>query len=99
MEERNGQVKKGGSHNVIIDNREKAIITGVIDIHSFDDELVLAETDMGIITIKGINLKMNKLNIDSNELSLEGMISSFTYSDTAQMKKSSGTGMFNKLFK
>lgn len=99
MEERNVQNKKGGNHSLIVDNREKAILTGVVDIHSFDDELVLAETDMGILTIKGINLKINKLNLENNELSLEGVISSFVYSDTAQMKKSSGSGMFNKLFK
>ena len=29
------------NHNVIMENREKVIITGIIDIHSFDDELVL----------------------------------------------------------
>lgn len=99
MDEKNGQNKKNINHTIIIDNREKATLTGVIDIHSFDDELVLAETDMGILTIKGINLKMNKLNLENNELSLEGMISSFVYSDTAQIKKNNGTGMFNKLFK
>lgn len=99
MEERNIQNRVGKGHTVIIENRERATITGVIDIHSFDDELVLAETDMGILTIKGINLKMNKLNLENNELSLEGTIISFIYSDTAQIKKSSGAGMFNKLFK
>ena len=50
------------NQNIIMENREKISVTGVIDIHSFDDELVLVQTDLGILTIKGDDLKMNKLN-------------------------------------
>lgn len=84
------------NHNMIMENREKLSITGVIDIHSFDDELVLVETEMGILTIKGNDLKMNKLNLDNNELVVEGKISALVYSETDMVKKG---GMFNKIFK
>ena len=84
------------NQNIIIENREKITITGVIDIHSFDDELVLAQTDLGILTIKGDDLKMNKLNLDNNELIVEGQIVAVAYSDVNQAKKS---GFMNKLFK
>ena len=57
------QSNKVSNHNVIMENREKVVITGIIDIHSFDDEVVLVETELGILTIKGIDLKMNKLNV------------------------------------
>lgn len=88
--------KKIKNHNIIMENREKANITGVLDIHSFDDELILAETEEGILTIKGIDLKMNKLNLDNNELIVEGKIIALIYSDSSQEKKS---GMFGKIFK
>ncbi len=88
--------KKLKSHNVIMENREKANITGVLDIHSFDDELILAETEEGILTIKGNDLKMNKLNLDNNELIVEGKIMALIYSDNSQEKKG---GMFGKIFK
>ena len=68
----------------------------MLDIHSFDDELVLAQTDLGILTIKGDDLKMNKLNLENNELIVEGQIMAVAYSDTNQAKKS---GFINKLFK
>lgn len=84
------------NHNIIMENREKANITGVLDIHSFDDELILAETEEGILTIKGYDLKMNKLNLDNNELIVEGKIIALIYSDNAQEKKG---GMFGKIFK
>lgn len=84
------------NHNIIMENRERANITGVIDIHSFDDELVLAETELGILTIKGLDLKMNKLNLDNNELVVEGKIMALIYSEPDTMKKG---GMFGKIFK
>lgn len=87
--------KKIKNHNVIMENREKANITGVLDIHSFDDELILAETEDGILTIKGSDLKMNKLNLDNNELIVEGKIVALIYSDGEQKK----SGMFGKIFK
>ena len=90
------QNSKMSNHNVIMENREKVVITGIIDIHSFDDELVLTETEMGILTIKGKDLKMNKLNLDNTELVVEGQIGMLQYNDIDSVKKG---GMFNKIFK
>ena len=84
------------NQNIIMENREKVTVSGVIDIHSFDDELVLAQTDLGILTIKGDDLKMNKLNLENNELIVEGQITAVAYSDINQAKKS---GFMNKIFK
>ena len=84
------------NQNIIMENREKVSVTGVIDIHSFDDELVIAQTDLGILTIKGDDLKMNKLNLENNELIIEGKIIAVAYSDINKTKK---TGFMNKLFK
>lgn len=84
------------NQNIIMENRERISVTGVVDIHSFDDELVLAQTDLGILTIKGDDLKMNKLNLDNNELIVEGQIMAVAYSDVNQAKK---TGFMNKIFK
>ena len=95
-DKKNVQTGKTLNHNVIMENREKVIITGIVDIHSFDDELVLAETDMGILTIKGKDLKMNKLNLDNTELVVEGQIGMLQYNDVDTLKKG---GMFNKIFK
>ena len=84
------------NQNIIMENREKVSVTGVIDIHSFDDELVIAQTDLGILTIKGDDLKMNKLNLENNELIIEGKIIAVAYSDINNAKQ---TGFMNKLFK
>ena len=85
------------NQNIIIENREKISVTGVIDIHSFDDELVIAQTDLGILTVKGDDLKMNTLNLENNELIIEGKIIAVAYSDINSNGKK--TGIMNKLFK
>jgi len=86
-----------GMHNLIMENRAKLNLTGVKDIHSFDDEVVLIETELGILTIKGLDLKMNKLNLDNSELSIEGKIIALVYSENEVGKK--GGGMLGKIFK
>ena len=83
-------------HHMVMENREKLTLTGVVDIHSFDDELVLVETNMGILTVKGNDLKMNKLNLDNNELVVEGKIAALVYSEAELNKKG---GVFGKIFK
>ncbi len=96
MEDKKIVNKPNVSQNIIMENREKVCVTGVIDIHSFDDELVLAQTDLGILTIKGDDLKMNKLSLDNNELVVEGKIGAIAYSDINNAKSK---GFVSKLFK
>ena len=45
--------------NIILENREKLTISGVLDVLSFDDQIVIVETDLGLLTVKGENLRIN----------------------------------------
>ena len=83
--------------NIVIQNREKTIVTGVEDILSFDDELVIMQTNLGMLTIKGQELKMNKLNLDNSELIIEGKTCAIAYSDAVDGNKKQG--FMSKLFK
>lgn len=73
--------------NIILENREKLNVSGVLDVLSFDDQIVIVETELGLLTIKGENLKINKLNIDTSEITLDGSISSLSYSNSDSLKK------------
>lgn len=81
-------------HNVIIEDRSRIMITGVSDVDSFDEETVVLVTDMGELTIKGQNLHVTKFNVESGEMSIDGMLSAFFYSG----EKSKG-GFFSRVFK
>ena len=58
-------------------------------------DVVVVQTDILFFILKGVDLHINKLNLESSELCLEGEISSCTYSE-----KTATTGSFlGKIFK
>ncbi len=91
------QLKNDTIQNLILENRRKLSISGVLDVLSFDDQIVILETDLGMLTIKGEDLRINKLSIDTTEVVIEGNINNLSYSDK-QDKKTSGS-FIGKIFK
>lgn len=83
--------------NLVLENREKLSISGVLDVLSFDDQVVIVETELGLLTVKGDNLRINKLSIDTSEVVVEGEIYNLAYSENDLDKKSSG--ILGKIFK
>ncbi len=86
----------GVIQNLVLENREKLNVSGVNDVLSFDDQVVIMETELGLLTVKGENLKINKLSIDTSEVIVEGKINNLSYSE--HQVKSEG-GIFGKIFK
>ena len=84
--------------NLILENRNKLNISGVLDVLSFDDQLIIVETELGLLTIKGDNLRINKLSIDTSEVIVEGEIISLAYS-SKELNKKSSEGFLGKIFK
>ena len=84
--------------NIILENREKLTISGVLDVLSFDDQVVIVETELGLLTVKGENIRINKLSLDTTEVIVEGKIFSLSYSEKNLDKNSSG-GFLGKIFK
>ena len=86
--------------NIYLENREKLNISGVKDVLSFDDQMVILETELGLLTIKGDNLRIQKLSIDTLDVSIQGTINTLIYSDHSTEKKGGkGSTFLNKLFK
>ena len=96
-ERRNTMSNTNIIQNVILENREKLNISGVLDVLSFDDQIVIVETELGLLTVKGENLRINKLSIDTSEVIIEGEINALTYSEK-DLEKKSGS-LLGKLFK
>lgn len=83
--------------NIVLENREKLSISGVLDVLSFDDQIVILETELGLLTVKGENLRINKLSLDTSEVIIDGEIFQLTYSEKENMEK--GGGILSKIFK
>ena len=83
-------------HNAILENRQCLMLTGVTDVESFDDKLVLLYTQLGELAIKGSQLHVSDLSTESGELTVEGEINALTYGDKDRTKK---LGIIGKLFR
>ena len=83
------------THNLILKERKSLNVSGVLDVDSFDDNTVVAYTDMGELTIKGRDLHISKINLDSGDLVLDGEVSLLEYTDNNQGEK----GFFSRLFR
>ena len=83
--------------NIVLENRENLSISGVLDVLSFDDQIIIVETELGLLTIKGEDLRINKLSIDTSETIVNGNIMQIAYSENTVDKK--GEGIFSKIFK
>lgn len=70
-----------------IDGREKAALTGVTDVESFDDTAVVLHTHGGRLTITGKGLHVSALQLEDGRLMLEGAIDSAAY-DNAKSRRS-----------
>ncbi len=84
------------AQNLILENREKLSISGVIDVESFNDESVVVNTELGVLIISGEDLRISKLNLDNSELSVEGNIICCEYTDRDTRGKG---GFLAKMFR
>lgn len=83
--------------NLVLENRNRLNISGVLDVLSFDDQIIIVETELGMLTVKGDNLRINKLSIDTSEVIVEGDIISLAYSNKDLDKKNES--FLGKIFK
>ena len=83
------------NHSVQIDNREKMTITDIREIDSFDEQSIIVFTDVGELSIRGENLHINKIDVDSGEMTVDGEIYSLGYADDQPQKG----GFFSRIFK
>lgn len=97
IEERKNLSNTAVIQNLVLENREKLSISGVLDVLSFDDQVVIVETELGLLNIKGENLRINKLSIDTSEVVVEGEIYNLSYSEKSLDKKTSS--LIGKIFK
>ncbi len=85
-------------HNVIMESRKKLTLSGIEDVDSFDEETIVLFTDTGSLTVKGEDLHINRLSVESGEVLIEGHIDSLIYAD-GDGGKTRGMGFFSRLFR
>jgi len=88
--------RKPRPHQIMMEDRRKATLTGVIDVASFHDQEVILRTDDGEITIVGEQLHISQLSLEEGRLIVEGMIGGLEYTDAPLGKQA---GLFSRIFR
>ena len=93
MEEKSGI----RAHACRLENRSAASLTGVRELVSFDENQVVVDTDMGLLTIKGKELHVSRLTVEKGELEVDGQVDSLAYSSNEAYRKA-GQSILTRLF-
>lgn len=86
MEERKTEVN-GRNHTVYIDNRESLVVTDVSDVASFSEDTVLFTLSQGGLMVKGENLHMQQLDLETGKAVLSGSVQSAVYTQKKNREK------------
>lgn len=93
MDEKTGT----GSHRIIFSGRQSGNLTGIRDVVSFDENQVVLDTDMGLLTIKGRDLHISRLTLEKGEVDMDGTVDSLAYSSNEGYRKA-GESFLERLF-
>lgn len=90
--------KLGATHKLMLNNRQDGSMTGILDVISFNENSIVLDTDMGLLTIKGKDLHVSRLSLEKGEIDIEGRTDSFVYSSNESYRKA-GQSLVSRLFK
>jgi len=82
------------THNVIMENRKKAVMSGVKDVESYNDSEMIIITEAGNLRLKGRELELVKMSVETGELEITGEITSLHYSDADRTPNNFITKLF-----
>ncbi len=77
MQEKN--VKQ--NHNLILENRKTLSISGITDVDSFDEKEISLYTKLGELIIKGRDLHIDTMSVETGDMTITGDIWALIYGD------------------
>ena len=90
----NNEFRPDLPHSLNLEERHRLAVIGVSEVLSFDENQVVMDTALGLLTVEGEQLHVEKLSLDVGELTLEGTVDSLQYSRGGQKKGSFWSRVF-----
>ncbi len=84
------------AHSLTLEGRQKAVINGVEDVDSFNEQMVVLSTAAGTLTLLGEGLHISNLNLENGQLLVEGEIAALEYDERSRAARGS---LFSRLFR
>ena len=74
------------AHHILLEGREQLSVSGVEDVESFDENLIVMLTVRGTLVVRGEDLHIEKLSLDGGDLKVEGMVESLSYEESERSR-------------
>lgn len=74
-------------HSVLLDNRSRMELDGILDVESFTDTSIIANSSLGNVAIEGSDLKVDSFSSQTGKLVVKGNVDSFCYFGNSKGKK------------
>ena len=81
-------------HKLTLDSRSRLQVTGVTEIESFDEAMVVLHTTRGILVIRGTGLHLQLLSLDGGQVHVDGTVNGLQYEEDPGGR----SGFFARLF-
>ena len=63
----------------MLDNRQRLVLTGAEDVSGFNEETIAVKTSAGNLMIKGSGLHIDRLNLETGDVTVNGTVNSMQY--------------------
>ncbi len=75
------QDRDRSGHRVVVTGRDSTLVEGVLHVSSFDDREIVLDTEMGMLTVRGEDLRITQLDLEQGKFAVEGLINAIEYSE------------------
>ena len=82
-------------HHVTLEDRRRLTVSGVEDVERFDESTIVLSTSLGVMTVTGEELHIEKLSLDGGDLQVEGSIDAILYEEDREPRG----GFFSRLLR
>lgn len=84
-------------HKLSFTNRRQGMVTGILDVLSFDEKLVVLQSQCGVLTLKGEEMHVKQLDLEKGELEMTGKVSQLIYSEDSPGSRKKGESVLKRL--
>lgn len=70
-----------------LNDRKNLTVTGVTEIVSFDDALVVLHTSQGVLSVHGQQLQLKNLSLEGGQAAVEGTVTALIFEEPRQERK------------
>ena len=71
-------------HNLVLENGKHLVLSGVLEVRSFDEEAVSLETELGRLEIRGNDMHIISFDTAAGDMIIEGIVYALVYTKSTK---------------